>query len=265
MTQDLRTRIADVMLIALTSEIRDRDVVGVGLGTPLALTAALLARATHALSMHILAGGVLDARADLAAYMGGAEATVGRAPGYVSHFESMDMAERQAMTLQFLRPAQVDGSGSMNTSRIGDRRSPEVRFPGGLATADVPTLLPRLVAYLPDHRERSLPDQVSFRTGAGGGWSKDRFVARGVVTLVTDLAVLKFDAQGATLASVHQWASPQEVRSQTGFPLVAHDSVPISPEPNEEQRQALATLDPDGLRALEVRQRAGGLHNETRI
>jgi glutaconate CoA-transferase subunit B len=253
MIPDDRTRIADVMLVALANEIRDGDVVGVGLGTPLALAAALLAKATRAPSAHILAGGVLDARVDLATYLGGAMAAVGRAPGFVSHFESMDMAERQAMTLQFLRPAQVDGRGNLNTSRIGDRRSPRVRFPGGLATADVPTLLPRLVAYLPDHRIRNLPERVSFRTGAGGGWSGGQYAARGVVTLVTDLAVIRFDADGATLASVHGWTTPEEVLSLTGFPLTVPDSVPVSPESDEQQLMALPTIDAGVLRTAEMR------------
>jgi glutaconate CoA-transferase subunit B len=259
-----RAQIANVMVVALANEIQDGEVVGVGLGTPLALAAALLARATTAPSVHILAGGVLDARVDLATYLGGAITAVGHTPGFVSHFESMDMAERQAMTLQFLRPAQVDGRGNLNTSRIGDRRSPQVRFPGGLATADVPTLLPRLVAYLPNHSVRNLPDRVSFRTGAGGGWSHDQVVARGIVTLVTDLAVIRHDADGATLVSVHRWTTPEKVCSLTGFRLAAPAAVPISPEPNQEQVDALAAIDSGGIRTHEIKSSTARVQEEVR-
>ena len=255
MTSPDRLRIADVMLVALANEIQDGDVVGVGVGTPLALASAMLARATHAPGSHVLAGGVLDASVDLATYSRGASATVGHTPGFISHFESMDMAERQAMTLQFLRPAQVDRRGNLNTSRIGDRRSPRVRFPGGLATADVPSLLPRLVAYLPHHEIRNLPSEVSFLTGRGKGWSEDAYLARGVVTLVTDLAVFRFGAGGANLTSIHEWTTIDEVLSHMEFAPVVPDTVPISPEPNEAQRDVLGFLDGQGSRRSEIRAR----------
>lgn len=256
MTPPDRLRIADVMLVALADEIRNGDVVGVGVGTPLALAAVMLARATHAPGAHVLAGGVLDASVDLATYSRGASATVGHTPGFISHFESMDMAERQAMTLQFLRPAQVDGRGNLNTSRIGARRSPSVRFPGGLATADVPSLLPRLVAYIPGHQTRSLPREVSYLTGQGEGWSDDTYSARGVVTLVTDLAVFRFGAAGATLASIHEWTTIDEVLSKMEFRVAIPDSVPVSPEPNGAQRDVLIAIDGRGSRNIEIRARA---------
>ena len=78
----------------------------------------------------------------------------------------MDMAERQAMTLQFLRPAQVGPDGSANTSRVeaGGRL---VRFPGGLALGDVVNLMPRIVLYHTAHEPRALPERVGFRTARG--------------------------------------------------------------------------------------------------
>ena len=94
----------------LAREIGPGDVVGVGLGTPAGLAAALLAQRTSAPDAVVVVSGAISPRADVAECMGGAGALGGRAAGFVSHLESMEMAERQAMTLQFLRPAQVDAA-----------------------------------------------------------------------------------------------------------------------------------------------------------
>jgi len=246
---------ADVMVAVMARQIADGDLVGVGLGTPLAVAAALLARATSAPDAHVLVGGAMDPDADLATVLAGSRAVLRRTPGFVSHLDSMDMAERQAMTLQFLRPAEVDGRGNLNTSRIGPAAAPAVRFPGGLATGDVPALLPRVVAYLPRHRRRNLPPRVSCVTGAAAGWDADRFRARGVTLLVTDLAVIAFDERGATLRSVHPGVEVAAVLDATGFTIAVGDDVEVTPGPDALERAALARIDPDGVRARELRAR----------
>jgi hypothetical protein len=116
--------IADVMATALAHEIRDGDLLGVGLGTPLAVMAGLLARRSHAPAAHLLVGGAVDPDADFATVLGGAAAMQGHTAGFVPHLESMGMAESRQMTVQIMRPAQIDGHGNLNTSRIGPRERP---------------------------------------------------------------------------------------------------------------------------------------------
>jgi glutaconate CoA-transferase subunit B len=252
-----RSAVADLMAAVLARLVVPGDVIGVGLGTPLALAAALLARHRHGGAVHVLAGGALDVDGDLDVWMGGPVATKGRTPGYVPHFDSMDMAERQAMTLQFLRPAQVDAAGNLNTSRIGPRSAPAVRFPGGLATADVPALLPRVIAYHPDHRPRSLPDRVDWVTGAGAGWSGASYFAAGTVALVTDLAVIEFAGGAARVVSIHSWSDADEVAEKSGFDLAADVGAEMTPEPDEDELAALEALDPNRRRDREIPNRTG--------
>ena len=56
---------ADVMTCALAREVRPADVVGVGLGTPLALCAALVAQRLDAPEATVLVGGAVSPRATL--------------------------------------------------------------------------------------------------------------------------------------------------------------------------------------------------------
>lgn len=242
---------AATMAACLAREINDEDVVGIGLGTPLALAAALLARRTHARKAHLFTGGmVVRAQADLLSLTSGASALAGRYTGFVSHLETMEMAERKTMTLQFLRPAQVDGEGNINTSRIVAQDGTLTRLPGGLASADVPKILPRLVLYHTDHRERSLPRAVSFITGAGGG--DPHSGAAGPVRLITDRAVFSFREGRAHLHSVHAGHTVEEVLSHTGFECEA-DGVVQTEGPTAFELEQLQAVDELRLAELEFR------------
>jgi glutaconate CoA-transferase subunit B len=168
----------------------------------------------------------------------------------------MDMAERQAMTLQFLRPAQVGPDGSANTSRV-EVEGRLVRFPGGLALADVVNLMPRIVLYHTAHEPRALPPHVAFRTAAGGGIRRGEYVARGATTLITDRAVIRFGSDGPWLESFHPNESIESVVAATGFPLSTEKAVPTAP-PSEMELNALAEIDPSRLRASEFKRRKGG-------
>lgn len=238
------------MACRLGREITDGDVVGVGLGTPLALAAALAARRSHAPGSHLLVAGALDPDADLITCMRGAAALAGRTPAFVPHVLTMEMAERQAMTLQFLRPGQVDGAGNANTSRIQGEDGSVRRLPGGLATADVWRILPRVVVYHTDHRERSLPAEVSFVTGAGGG-DRQRGT-KGPSRLITDRAVFRFTPAGAQLESLHPGEDLADLRRDTGFSFSVDDA-PETAEPSAEELAALDEVDPHALRELELR------------
>ena len=251
-----RGEIADLMVVALARMVVAGDVVGVGLGTPIALAAALVARHATQHGVHVLAGGALDVSGGVESQLSDPRDQLGLTPGFVPHLDSMDMAERQAMTLQFLRPAQVDRFGNLNTSRIGVRSAPTARF-GGLATADVPSLLSRVIAYHPDHRPRSLPARVDWITGSGHGWTGNTRKAAGTVAVVTDLAVIEFVEGRGRLKSIHPWSDASTVRENTGFELSLPEDAPPTPEPTPDELETLDLVDPRRRRDGEVPDRAG--------
>jgi len=242
---------AVLMACCLAREVLDDDVVGVGLGTPLGLAGALLAQRVHAPRATVLVAGAVSPRAGVAACMGGAGGLAGTTAGFVSHVETMEMAERRTMTLQFLRPAQVDAEANMNVSRVSGPDGGWSRLPGGLATADVARLLGRLVLYHTDHRPRSLPLRVSYVTGAGGG--DERAGTRGPVSLITDRAVLGFEQGSWRVRSRHPGQSATELATLTGFPLEGAASAPPTAEPTADELAALAEVDELALRELEFR------------
>jgi acyl CoA:acetate/3-ketoacid CoA transferase beta subunit len=259
-------QVAALITCCLAREIVDGDVVGVGLGTPAGLAAALLAQRTHAPAAHVIVSGAVSPRAGVAECMAGASALDGAAAGFVSHLETMEMAERRAMTLQFLRPAQIDAEANLNVSRVEDGAGRLARLPGGLATADVTRLLGRIVVYHTDHRERALPARVAYRTAAGGGDA--RIGTRGPVSLITDRAVMDFCGGGWSVRSLHPGQDAELVRRHTGFPLAGADRAPPTPLPSAAELAGLAAVDGLALRELEFRgtrtaatARLAGLHH----
>ncbi len=244
---------ADLMVAVLARAVRDGDVVGVGLGTPLALCACMVARHTHAPGADVLVGGAVSPDVDLLTCMRGARAVAGRTVGYVPHIDTMDMAERQAMTLQFLRPAQVDGEGSTNTSSVRAPGRPRLRFPGGLAMADVPRLMPRVVLYHTDHRPRGLVERVDVVTGRGGPSERGGYRSEGPTLLVTDLCVIALGGDASRLVSLHPGVDAERVAAETGFPLRAGGRVSETEPPRPEEVAAMEALDPHGLRGVETR------------
>ncbi len=248
-----RRSIADFMTLAMAKEIRSGDVVAVGIGTPLALAATLIARDLDP-DIHVVVNAAVDPDTDLAGCDRGVEAFVGRTAGYLPMLETLDMVERQRVTLEFLRPAQMDGRGMLNTSRIGPPEAPRVRFPGGLGTADVPKLLSRTIAYLPDHQPRSLPEHVDLITGCGRPWRAGEYVGEGCPTLITDIAVIRFTDSGADLEQFRPDVSIEEIRAATGFPLrVTRNARPFL-QPTIEELRSLERVDPEGLRMREIRE-----------
>jgi glutaconate CoA-transferase subunit B len=245
--------VCDLLVAVLARQVRGGDVVGVGLGTPLALCAALVARRTHAPDAEVLVGGAVSPNADLLTCMRGAAAIAGRTAGFVPHLDTMDMAERQVMTLQFLRPAQIDGEGSINTSRVTGPDGRVLRMPGGLAMADVPRLMPRVVLYHTDHRPRSLVSRLDAVTGRGGASERGGFRSAGPTVLVTDRCVIGIEAEGPRLVSVHPGESVEGIVAATGFPLRVAGRVPETEPPTAAELAAMEQVDPHALRGVETR------------
>jgi len=173
------------------------------------------------------------------------------AVGVYSQAQILDVIQRGRITLQFISPAQVDGRGALNTSRVRGKDGSLVRLPGGLATADIARLMGRLVVYRVGHERRFLTEQVDFVTGAPGR----------VAAIVTSAAVIEWDGERFRLASVHEGSTVDEVVAGCGFALDLPARVPTTePPPPEALRLLREEIDRHGLLALETRDgRAGAL------
>lgn len=228
----------------LARRVRPGDVLVVGVATPLAAAATHLARALLVPDVLIIeAAAVGVGEHDVANPFLRPDHVARSAVGVLTQIEILDAIQRGRISLQFVSPAQVDGRGALNTSRVDAGDGTLRRLPGGLATADVSQLVGRLVAYRATHSPRFLPALVDFVTGAPGR----------VEAVVTDAAVLEWDGDGFRLASVHDGVELEDAIAGCGFPVDADGCVTTEPPPPEALAVLRERIDPHGLRQLETR------------
>ncbi|ADG80403.1 Coenzyme A transferase OS=Tsukamurella paurometabola (strain ATCC 8368 / DSM / CCUG 35730 /CIP 100753 / JCM 10117 / KCTC 9821 / NBRC 16120 / NCIMB 702349/ NCTC 13040) OX=521096 GN=Tpau_3828 PE=3 SV=1 [Tsukamurella paurometabola] len=152
--------------------------------------------------------------------------------------------------------SQIDRYGNQNISAIGDHAAPSRQLLG-VRGGPGNTVNNRTSYWIPKHSTRVFVDSVDVISGVGhdsaraAGPAATRF--HDVYRVITDLAVLGFDADGVmTLLSVHPGVTEQQVREATGFDLGGSD-VPQTRLPDEVELELIRTVvDPRTLRAKEV-------------
>ena len=240
-----------IMVVAAARQIRDGEVVFVGMRLPLLSFA--VAKAMHApRAVGLFENGVVRDTPPA-----GALITMGDPPNIAGAvmcttlLEVMGHLERGRVDLGFLGGAQVDRFGNLNTTWVADGGH-RVRLPGSGGAADIATLSRRTVVIMP-HERRRFPERVGYLTspgyGAGGAWRREVGLVRGGPDrVITSLAVLGFDAASGEmiLESVHPGVTADEVRAHTGWDLQTAARVGTTAVPTAEELVVLRRFDPDG-------------------
>jgi glutaconate CoA-transferase subunit B len=116
--------------------------------------------------------------------------------------------------------------------------------------------LSSILYYLTAHSPRTVVERVDFRSGAGYGPERDRYLGpHGAPTrLITPLGV--FDWGGPDHAfravSLHPGVTPQGVQEATGFPVDIPADVPTTEPPDAERLAIIRAADPLEVRKLEL-------------
>lgn len=232
---------ADMMAVAMARLIRNGEVVFVGVNSPLPLTAVTLARRLNAPDCTFISvGGGINPTVDK---IMAATSTADLGRGSASIFDNQEvygLNGRGGFDLTFLGMAQVDAKGRVNSSFIGDRDRPKVRFPGG---GGGPAILPkskRVVLWRAGHSPKIFVEEVAFTTSDGN-----------LERIVTPLCVFRKEDGRLVLDSIHPGVSRQELAEKTGFVIPNLDSAPVTPEPTQEELAIIRQIDPDNVRRVE--------------
>lgn len=173
---------------ALARECRSDDVLVVGVATPVAAAAALVAREVLVPDLTVIIGGAVDPPTmDIARLVTDPASASRRAPAVLGQRDLLELLQRGGITLQFVSPAQVDRQGAINTSRVSVAGRAKL-LPGCLALPDTAAMVGRLVAYRAADAQRFFVDRVDHVTGMGRApHERARFglAGRGVVAVVT--------------------------------------------------------------------------------
>ena len=236
------------MTIAAARMVRNGAVCLVGIGLPSA--AANLARLTHATdAVLIYESGTIGSKPTvLPLSIGDAELseTADTVVPLVEIFSYWMQGER--IDLGFIGAAQIDRFANINTTVIGEYRTPSVRLPGAGGAPEIASMSAEVLIML-RHSLRAFVDKLDFVTSAGhvsGRDSRERlgFQGKGPTAVITDLGILTPDpiTKELTLTSIHPGIVVERVIEATGWPLKVAPQLSTTPAPLENELTVLRDL-----------------------
>jgi glutaconate CoA-transferase subunit B len=237
----------ETMTIVAAREVRDRQVLLVGVGAPNA--AANLARRLHAPDcVLVYESGAIEAKPARLPLSIGDDDLAETAAELVSVPEMFNYwVGAGRIDVGFLGAAQIDRFCNINTTVIGTYDDPKVRLPGAGGAPEI-AAASREVIVIVRQSKRSFVEKLDFVTSIGhGGGSGTRerlnFSGAGPTVVITDLGVLRPGPDGELeLAAIHPGVEVERVREATGWPLRVRDVVEATEPPSERELHMLREM-----------------------
>jgi glutaconate CoA-transferase subunit B len=243
----------EMMAATAAAELRDGEVVFVGIGLP--NLACNLARATHAPNLVLIyeSGAVGAVPERLPVSIGDPALVTGSLMVCSMADVFQCFLQNGRIEVGFLGGAQVDRFGNINTTVIGSYGKPTVRLPGSGGAAEI-AIHARRTLVISRLNPRAFPAQVDFITSPGhvarGGNRRELGMpGAGPVKVITDKAILEADPDGELgLAALYPGVTVDEVKAGVGWPLrVRSDLECVEPPSAESLRLLREVLDPGRL------------------
>lgn len=242
--------LGELMVAAAAREIRDLEVVFVGMRLP--LIAFVVAKRTQAPNcVGLFENGVIRTTpAPELIY------TMADPPNLLNATQCLDMIgvmsllQAGRVDLGFLGAAEVDRFGNLNSTQVQGKQG-TIRLPGAGGACDIASLAHRFVAMI-DHEKHRLPERVSYITSPGNGdgakYRKPVGQRGGPSAVITTKAVLRFGEDGeAYLHSHHPGVNLDEVVASTGWKLRLANNVSETPAPSTDELKVIREYDKQGF------------------
>jgi glutaconate CoA-transferase, subunit B len=241
----------ELMVAAAAREIRDGEVVFVGMRLP--LIAFVVAKKTHAPNaIGLFENGVVRATpASELIY------TMADSPNILGATQCLDMNGVMGMLqagkvdLGFLGAAEVDRYGNLNSTEVTTEHG-KIRLPGSGGACDIASLAQRFVVLL-EHTRKRLPQSVSYVTSPGNGdaynWRRKVGLPRGGPSaIITTKCVLRFGEHGdAYLDTIHPGVTVEDVAANTGWRLRVNNKCGTTKPPTAAELKAIRQYDKKGF------------------
>ena len=243
----------ELMAAAGARELKDGEIVAVGLGLP--VVAAFLAKATHAPNITIMLElGVIDPEPLEIGVDGLSDPRIWyRAKIHTSFVDMLGaVLHRGLVDVGFLGGLEIDAYGNLNTTLLGDIHGKFRRFTGSGGGNDIASSARRTVMIM-RHEARKLNETVSFLTSpgylSGPGERKKHGLTGGPSRVITDKAVFGFDPESRRMKieSIHPDSSLEDVLANMNFHPIVPGDIPTTEPPSAEQVRAIREeVDPKG-------------------
>jgi glutaconate CoA-transferase subunit B len=238
----------EMMTIAASRLLTNADVCFVGIGAPSA--ACNVARLTHAPKITLIyESGTLGTRPSVLPLSIGDGELADTALTTVSVPEMFRYwLQGGRITVGFLGGAQIDRFANLNTTIVGDYRTPKVRLPGGGGAPEIATNCGQIYITMAMGQRafvKSLPFITSLGHGTGRG-SRERLgvKTKGPTKVITDLCVMEPDAETSelTVTSIHPGTNLTEIKENCGWDLKVSQAVVETPPPTSTELSVLRDI-----------------------
>jgi len=254
--------IDEMMTVLMSKEVKNDDIMIVGVATPMVWAAFTLAKVTHAPDAiyHYIMGNtfVSEPRQVSLLYL---EMNTARAYRFQDSAECTleSLPSDKLTTIEFFRPAQIDQYGNTNNICIGEWDKPKIRLPGAAGILDFSMFYARgSFLYTPRHDTRTFvpTEKLDFISGLGFPDGKPSICGgSGPQCVITNLAYLDFDdkTKRMNLGSIHPGVDLETLIDSTGFELIIPNELKESLPPTTKEIQLLREkVDPLNIRKLEI-------------
>lgn len=247
--------LTELLVATAAREIKDGDVVFVGVGIP--GLGAGLAKLTHAPNMVMaMESGSIGAQPYRVVLGIGDNACVENAICSTSLWRLFADQQRGFFDIGMVGGAQVDKYGNLNSTVIlgnGNYEMPKTRLPGSGGANDIASSARKTIIMI-NMQARRFIDKVDYITSPGylDGYNareKAGLPGGGPEAIITDKCIMRFDAvtKEAYVASLHPGVSIDEVRSFVSWDLKVSPELTETEPPTVEQLKITRTLDPEGI------------------
>ncbi|MHA1723406.1 MAG: CoA-transferase [Promethearchaeota archaeon] len=252
--------IDELLTVLMAREVKNTDIMIVGVATPMVWAAFTLAKLTHAPDAiyHYIMGNtfVFEPRQVSLLYL---EMNTARAYRFQNSGECTleSLPSPRLTTIEWFRPAQIDMYGNTNNICIGNWERPKLRFPGCAGIADFSMFYERgSFLYTPRHNKKVFMPKLDFVSGVGfPNGEKNICGGSGPQCVVTNLAYLVFDeaTKRMKIGTIHPGVDLETVKESTGFELIIPEKIEETRPPTLKEIQILREkVDPLGIRKLEI-------------
>ncbi len=243
------------LLICLASRVmEDGSTAFIGTGIP--MLAASLAQSMHAPNLiPVFEFGGTGAILEKLPLAVGDMRTFNKGVAASGICDIMETAQRGFIEFGFLGGAQIDCYGNLNSTVIGDHKTPKVRLPGSGGANDVGSTCWRTIAIMHQDNKRFV-EKLDFLTtpgylsGPGAREEAGLPADSGPYRVVTNLCVMGYDddTKRMKVLSLNPGVTKEHVIENTGFELLLADEITTNEPPTEKELKLLReNVDPDGL------------------
>jgi acyl CoA:acetate/3-ketoacid CoA transferase beta subunit len=257
------------MVVSLARTIDDGDSIILGSFTPLAYTAYMLAKLTHAPNAFIVGYSGVDPLPFQLSFHSSEAACTQFAAGLWSMTECIEALHLRGMgDVEAVSSAQLDANGDINISWLalpvkdadgnptGEMNPRALRLPGGAGAPVVYGLHRKGVGYFAGHSKNTFVPKVNYTTGTRYYFTDEERKAQGLrpgpMIVVTNLCVMQMIERGKwKVLSLHKGVTAEDVINNTGFAVEVPPDCPVTKAPTVQELELIEQIDPQGIRFLD--------------